>query len=66
MKVKELLENVPGTFNYLEKYNNEMLKNKVHVWDTKKEKRVDLFESMDKDVNNYNLNGENWTLAIYV
>ena len=66
MKVKELLENVPGTFNYLEKYNNEILKNKVHVWDTKKEKRVDLFESMDKDVNNYNLNGENWTLAIYV
>lgn len=64
-KVKELLLNVPGAFNYFEAYSNEQLKGKVFIY--KNEKRVDNIDSyMDETVVDYNLNGENWHLAIYI
>lgn len=64
-KVKELLSNVPGAFNYFEAYKDEQLKGKVFIY--KGEKRVDNIDSyMDETVVDYNLNGENWQLAIYI
>lgn len=64
MKVKELLLNVPGAFNYLDKYDTETLKNKVSVY-TNEQRHEDVNQCMDLEVIDYNLNGENWYLAIY-
>lgn len=63
--VKELLANVPGAFNYFEAYNNDQLSDKVFIY--KKDSRVDnIMSYMDETVVDYNLNGENWQLAIYI
>ena len=64
MNVKELLSNVPQAFNYFNVYDNNQLEKKVHVYCN--EKRINLLNSMEKEVLDFNLNGENWELAIYV
>ena len=66
MTVKNLLSNVQGAFNYFEAYDAKTLEQKVHIYDAKSEKRLTLNDSLDKEVIDYNLNGENWTIAIYV
>ena len=63
--VKAFLANVPGAFNYFEAYNKDQLSDKVFIY--KNDSRVDnIMSYMDETVVDYNLNGENWQLAIYI